>query len=68
MIDSDKLKKMDTAFTNYGTDVKVGPNDQIVIAAMMMCKFMAFNDFSMRRSGIPGTLMEECYKAIESSK
>ena len=59
-----KLSDMDAAFLEYGTDTKIKAYPELLVAAVMMCKFMAHNKLSMREAGIPGTLMEECYKAI----
>ena len=60
------IKDMDAAFLEWDTDTKIEPSDELLVAAVMMCKFMSHNKLSMREAGIPGTLMEECYKAIRS--
>ena len=59
------MTDMDAAFLEYGTDIKIRATPELLVAAVMMCKFMAHNKLSMRDAGIPGTLMKECYKAIK---
>ena len=58
------MLEMDAAFLEYGTETEVQPSDELIVAAIMMCKFMVHNKMSMRQAGIPGRLMKECYKAI----
>ena len=58
------INEMDSAFLEYDTDTKIRAYPELLVAAVMMCKFMAHNNMDMRKAGIPGTLMDECYKAI----
>jgi len=66
MIKDHDLEVMDSAFLEYSTDIKIKARPELLVAAVMMCKFMAHNKLDMRSAGIPGTLMEECFKAISS--
>ena len=66
MIEDHDLKVMDRAFLEFGTDIKIKAYPELLVAAVMMCKFMAHNKLDMRIAGIPGTLMEECFKAISN--
>ena len=66
MIEDHDLEVMDRAFLEYGTDIKIKAYPELLVAAVMMCKFMAHNKLDMRRAGIPGALMEECFKSISS--
>jgi hypothetical protein len=63
----DMSEEIDAAFIEFGIDTTIKPSDELLVAAVMMCKFMAHNNLVMREAGIPGTLMEECYKAIRST-
>ena len=58
------INEMDNAFLEYDTNTKIRAYPELLVAAVMMCKFMVHNKMSMREAGIPGTLMDECYKAI----
>ena len=67
MIEDHDLYVMDRAFLEYGTyEIKIKARPELLVAAVMMCKFMAHNKLDMRRAGIPGALMEECFKSISS--